>query len=94
MIDLNHIYSLTDFQINAKQYIQQAKETDQPIVLTVNGKAEVIVQDAIAYQKLLDRLHSAESIMAANQEKPLEPGKGKSVRLDLDELMLKYGISR
>jgi hypothetical protein len=29
------------------------KESGNPLVLTVNGKAEVVVQDAAAYQRLL-----------------------------------------
>jgi PHD/YefM family antitoxin component YafN of YafNO toxin-antitoxin module len=29
------------------------KEPGNPVVLTVNGKAEVVVQDAAAYQRLL-----------------------------------------
>lgn len=29
------------------------KETGKPIVLTVNGQAEVVVQDAVSYQKVL-----------------------------------------
>jgi hypothetical protein len=29
-----------------------AKQTGEPVVLTINGKAELVVQDAAAYQKL------------------------------------------
>ena len=30
------------------------KKTKEPVVLTVNGKAAVVVQDAESYQKLID----------------------------------------
>lgn len=30
------------------------KETGDPVVLTINGKAELVVQDAASYQKLMD----------------------------------------
>ncbi|CBN57887.1 MULTISPECIES: type II toxin-antitoxin system Phd/YefM family antitoxin [Kamptonema] len=95
MIDLKDIHSLTDFQRNAKQYIQRTQETQQPLVLTVNGKAEVVVQDALAYQKLLDRLEYAESIAAIRKGiEEFEQGKGKPARETLEELRTKHGISR
>jgi prevent-host-death family protein len=95
MIDLKDIYSLTDFQRNAKHYIQRTKETQQPLVLTVNGKAEVIVQDALAYQKLLDRLEYAESVAAIRKGiEEFEEGKGTLAQEALEELRKKHGISR
>lgn len=60
MIELNNIYSLTDFKRNAKEFVERIKATHSPIVLTVNGKAEVVVQDANAFQALCDRAQKAE----------------------------------
>ena len=40
------------------------KQTRGPIVLTVNGKAEVVVQDAQSYQEIITRLERAEAIAA------------------------------
>lgn len=95
MIDLRDIYSLTDFQRNAKQYIQRTKETQKPIVLTVNGKAEVVVQDAEAYQQLLERLEYAEAVAAIRKEiEEFERGQGKPAREALEELRAKHDISR
>ena len=34
--------------------MKQVKQTKRPVVLTVNGKAAAVVQDAEAYQRLLD----------------------------------------
>ncbi len=53
-IDLRDIISLTDFQRSAKQHIARLSKTGKPQVLTVNGRAELVVQDAAAYQKLLE----------------------------------------
>lgn len=64
MIDLNEIHSLTDFQRNTKTYIDRLKETGKPQVLTVNGKAEIVVQDAESYQKLLEDIDRLESVAA------------------------------
>jgi prevent-host-death family protein len=60
MIELTNIYSLTDFKRNAKEFVERIKATHSPIVLTVNGKAEVVVQDAKAFQALCDRVQQAE----------------------------------
>ncbi len=43
-------------------HLARLKSTGQPEVLTVNGRAEVVVQDAAAYQALLDRLDTVEAI--------------------------------
>ena len=42
--------------------IAQIKQTGEPIVLTVNGKAEVVVQDAKSYQQLLEKIENLETI--------------------------------
>ncbi len=48
------IHSLTDFKKNTPEFLRQLKETGDPVILTINGKAELVVQDAASYQKLLD----------------------------------------
>ncbi len=94
MINLRDIRSLTDFQRNVKHYVQQLKDTQNPLVLTVNGKAEVVVQDAEAYQTLLDRLERAEAIAAIRQGlAEFERGKGQPAREALEALRAKHGIS-
>ena len=70
MIHLEDIHSLTDFQRNAKEHIQRLKATGRPAVLTVNGKAELVVQNAASYQKLLELLDRLEAI--AGIQKGLE----------------------
>ena len=54
MVQLRDISPLTGFLRDHKAYIQRLTETGRPEVLTVNGRAKVIVQDAGAYQQLLD----------------------------------------
>jgi PHD/YefM family antitoxin component YafN of YafNO toxin-antitoxin module len=48
MLDTRKIYSLSDFQSNARDFISQLKKSKQPIVFTVNGKAALVIQDAEA----------------------------------------------
>ena len=46
MIDLREIRSITEFQRNIKDYVGRLKQRRTPLVLTVNGRAELVVQDA------------------------------------------------
>jgi prevent-host-death family protein len=94
MINLHNIRSLTEFQRNTKQYLQQIRQSRNPMVLTVNGRAEVVVQDAEAYQDLLDRLERAESLAAIRQgTQEFERGEGHPAREALEGLRAKHGIS-
>ncbi len=62
MIQLNNIQPLTDFKRNTSGFRQKLKKSGLPTVLTVDGRAELVVQDAAAYQKLLDAVDRAEAI--------------------------------
>ena len=48
------IMSLSTFKRDSNKVMRQMKKTKEPVVLTVNGKAAVVVQDAEGYQSLLD----------------------------------------
>jgi prevent-host-death family protein len=48
------IQSLTTFRRRSSDMLRQLKKSKRPLVLTVNGKAAAVVQDAAAYQNLLD----------------------------------------
>lgn len=61
MIDMSDIHSLTDFQRRTREHIERLKATGRPSVLTVNGRAQLVVQAAASYQRLLDALNLAES---------------------------------
>jgi prevent-host-death family protein len=67
MIDLRAVRSVTEFQRNLKDYVGRLKEKKTPLVLTVNGRAELVVQDAESYQALLDRLEEAEATAAVRE---------------------------
>lgn len=93
-INLSNIHSLTEFQRNAKSFVNQVKETKEALVLTVNGKAEVVVQDAETYQELLERLEYAETIAEiVKSMEEFKRGEGMSVKEAFDTLRKKHGIS-
>jgi PHD/YefM family antitoxin component YafN of YafNO toxin-antitoxin module len=81
MIDLSKgIDSLTNFKRNTAAFLDQLLESGQPVVLTINGKAKLVVQDASSYQQLLetiDRLEAIEGIRRGLDE--MKGGKAKSL---------------
>jgi len=89
------IQSLTTFRRNSRQFLKQIKKTKRPIVLTVNGKAEAVVQDAEAYQRLLDIAARADVYEALRQgEDDIAHGRTRPAREIFDELRRRYGIPR
>ena len=48
------IRSLTAFRRSSGALMQQLKKSKRPMILTVNGQAAAVVQDAEGYQRLLD----------------------------------------
>ncbi len=54
MVRPEDIGSLTDFNRNTKAHLKRLRRTGRPELLTVNGKAEVVVQSASAYQRLIN----------------------------------------
>ena len=93
IFSLSDIYPLSEFQRGAKMFLDKLKETKSPIVLTVNGKAAAVVQDAESYQKLIDRLELLESIAKIRQSiKEFEQGEGMPLNQAFAEFKEKYGI--
>jgi prevent-host-death family protein len=95
MIDLREVRSVTEFQRNLKDYVGRLKEKKIPMVLTVNGRAEVVVQDAASYQTLLDRLERAETVAAIRQGvEQFERGEGIPLKQAERRLRKQHGFSR
>lgn len=93
----NGIDSLTNFKRQTAVYLERLHKTGQPVVLTVNGKAQVVVQDAGAYQKLVAAAAKAEreETLAAIREglADMKAGRSKPARAALKALGKKYGIT-
>jgi prevent-host-death family protein len=82
MLDISRdIHSLTDFKKNTSEFVDQLKQTGEPVVLTINGKAELVVQDAAAYQRL--RQIAEEAMVIERIRQGIEDMKaGRTVSLD------------
>jgi prevent-host-death family protein len=95
MIDLGEVRSVTEFQRNLREYVGRLKEKKSPLVLTVNGRAELIVQSAASYQALLDRLERAETVAAIRQGmEQFERGEGIPLKQAERRLRKRHGFSR
>ena len=93
MLDTRQIHPLTDFLRNHKAHVARLKETRTPEVLTVNGRAELVVQDAESYQALLDRLYHMETLAAIREGiASAERGEMKSAEKILGEMRATYSI--
>jgi prevent-host-death family protein len=81
------IHSLTDFKRRTADFIAQLKESGNPLVLTVNGKAELVVQDARSYQRLLDLAERTEELELTRQAvAEMRAGQGRPAEEMLAEM--------
>ena len=94
MLDIRQAHPLTDFLRNHKAHVERLKETGTPELLTVNGRVELVVQDAAGYQALLDRLHRMETI-AAIREGMASAERGELTPAEdvYAEMKARYGLS-
>lgn len=95
MIHVKDIDSLTAFQRNTKEHLRRLKKSRRPMVLTVNGKAELVVQDAESYQHLAELAERAEAIAGIRRGlEDVRHGKTKPARQVLDEMRKEFKIPR
>jgi prevent-host-death family protein len=93
MLDLaNDIRSLSEFKRNTVDLLERLRKTGHPLVLTINGKAELVVQDAAAYQALLDRVEVIEGIHEGLGD--VKAGRTKPARQVFARLRRKHGVPR
>lgn len=72
MFNSADIHTVTEFSRKPAEHIKRLKQSKQPEILTVNGKAAVVVQDAESYEKMAALADYADSILhirrALNEE--------------------------
>jgi len=89
------IQSLTTFRRSSGDFMKHLRKSKRPMVLTVNGKAAAVVQDAEAYQRLLDiaaRADAEEGIRQGLED--ARKGKLRPIREFFAEFEATHGISR
>ena len=94
MVPTADIHSLRDYQRHAKAYIQHVTQTKHPVAVTVNGAAEVVVQDAGEYHQMVDRLDRSRLIEAIRAgEEDMAAGHTTAGDEMFDALGKELGIS-
>jgi prevent-host-death family protein len=87
------IRALTEFKKRTPEFLRQLKETGEPIVLTINGKAALVVQDAESYQKLLDLAEQARVLEGIRQGlADMNAGRTRSLDEFKSHARGKYGL--
>jgi len=87
------IQTLSTFRRKSGDFMKQLRKSKRPVILTVKGKAAAVVQDAEAYQHLLDiaaRADIYEAIRQASQE--AKDGKGQPLEEFLAEFEATHRI--
>ena len=87
-------HSLDDFRERGPEFLRQLKETGEPVVLTVDGKAALIVQDAEEYRKLLAIAEEARFVEAVRLGfEDLDAGRTVDLDTFKEHVRTKFGFS-
>jgi prevent-host-death family protein len=89
------IRSLSDFKRNTGELMEQIAESGEPLILTVNGKAKLVVLDTEAYQELIDSIDDADAV--AGIRRGLDDVKnGRTIPVDeaFERIRKKHRIPR
>jgi len=87
MITLKDIRTLTEFKRNAKIHLRRLRKTGRPEVLTVNGKATLVVQNAAAYVEMIDAIRGIQRGLES-----MAAGQGEPARKVLDRIRAEHKI--
>ena len=89
------IQPMTTFRNHSADIMQHLKTTGRPVVLTVNGKAAAVVQDAAAYQRLLDLAAEASAAEGIRQGlTDLHAGRTRLAKAVFDDIRAGHDIPR
>ena len=87
------IQSLSVFKRDTAKFVNQLQQTKEPLVLTVNGKAALVVQDAESYQALLEAKERMETIAGVRRGlASMKAGRGQSLEQFLADFTQDYGF--
>ena len=95
MFDIGkNIHSLSGFKRNTNEFLERMRGSGHPLVLTINGKAELVVQDAVSYQKLLNRVDELEALDGIRRGlSDVAAGRVTPLREFENEFRSKHGLS-
>jgi len=91
MFQSSDIHTVTEFSRKPAEHIKRLSESKRPEILTVNGKAAVVIQDAETYEKMASMADYAESIQNIRQAMSEQ---GRPLDEFTTEFEARHGISR
>ena len=96
MIDLSKdIHSLSDFKRKTAKLMAQMKKSGHPLVLTINGRAMLVVQDTSSYQRLLELAEQAKMMEFLRESREdVEAGRTEPALEALERLAKKHKLKR
>ena len=62
------IQPVTEFRANAAQFIEQVRETGEPVILTQHGRSAAVLLDVDAYESLMDELALLRDVRTAEAQ--------------------------
>jgi prevent-host-death family protein len=90
-----HTCPLERFEENPSEVVSRLRATGHTIILTVDGAAAFVVQDAASYRRLCELAEETETVAAVKESMAaFDRGEGRPARQALDELRTKYSIPR
>ena len=95
MTQIQNVDTLTHFKANTAEVLERLKTTGAPMVLTVEGEAQVVVQDAGSYQEMLQLLDRAQAIEGIRRGlSSMERGEGRPADEVFERIRGRHEISR
>ena len=70
------IQPVTEFRAKAAQFIEQVRETGEPVILTQHGRSAAVLLDVDAYESLMNELALLRDVRVAEEQ--VAAGKGLS----------------
>lgn len=81
MFPIDRIHCLTDFKRDTAAFRARLKKSGKPELLTVDGRPDLIVQDAAAYEKVMAGVDQILKLAGLQRKiKALQSRQGKSAR--------------
>lgn len=94
MSPITDVDSLTHFTQHAPEIAKRIKGSGAPLVLTVDGKAELVVQDAAAYRRLLEQVERHETLEALREGlRDVDEGRTRPAEEAFEDFKRRHALS-
>lgn len=70
---VENVQPISYLKTNTSDVVKQVQETREPVLITVNGKVQAVIQDPLSYQNMHDQLMMLRIL--AHGQKQIEEGK-------------------